>query len=159
MCPGLGSQEHQCTWCYTMKGFCVHVGLFLIPSPHWRPCVALFAWSTTKGVEIQGICTKMPLFWACPNCGSQIHVRKLACLCGHVFHRSKPLSTRNASRKGDVSAARALETEEQTAKRRKTNREHLEETRALETEEQTAKQKSNREREVRRDMYMHGQYC
>ena len=53
----------------------------------------------------------MPLFRACPNCGSQIHVRKLACPCGHsVFRGSKPLTTRNASRKSDVGAARALET-------------------------------------------------
>ena len=59
------------------------------------------------------------LFRACSNCGSQIHVRKLACPCGHVFHGSKLLTTRNASRKSDVSVARALESEEQTAKRRK----------------------------------------
>ena len=83
--------------------------------------MALFACLTTKGVEIQGICTNMPLFRACPNCGSQIHVRKLACLCDHVFRGSKPLTTRNASRKSDVSAARALETEEQTAKHRKSD--------------------------------------
>ena len=44
-------------------------------------------WSTTTGVEIQGICTKMPLFRACPNCCSQIHVRKLACPCGMNFLR------------------------------------------------------------------------
>ena len=80
----------------------------------------------------------MPLFRACPNCGSQIHVRKLACPCGHVFRGSKPLTTRNASRKSDVSAARALETEQQTAKRRKSDRERVKETRALETKEQTA---------------------
>ena len=67
----------------------------------------------------------MPLFRACPNCGSQIHVRKLACPCGHVFRGSKPLTTRNASRKSDVSAARALETEQQTAKRRKSDRERV----------------------------------
>ena len=76
----------------------------------------------TKGVEIQVICTKMPSFRACPNCGSQINVRKLAgCTCGHVFRGSKPLynTTRNPSRKSDVSAARALETEEQTDKCRK----------------------------------------
>ena len=78
---------------------------------------------TTKGVEITGIYNKMPLFRACPNCGSQIHVRKLACPCGHsVFRGSKLLTTRNASRKSDVGAARALETDEQTAKRRKSDR-------------------------------------
>ena len=109
------------------------MGLFSIQSPHWRPCVALLAWSTTKGVEIQGICIKSPLFRVCPNCGTQIHVRKLACLCGHVFRGSKPLTTRNASRRSDVSAARALETEQQTAKCRKSDREHVRETRALET--------------------------
>ena len=82
----------------------------------------------------------MPLFRACPNCGSQIHVRKLACPCGHsVFRGSKPLTTRNASRKSDVGAARALETDEQTAKRRKSDRKRVRETRVLETEEQTAK--------------------
>ena len=73
----------------------------------------------------------MPLFRACPNCGSQIHVRKLACPCGHsVFRGSKPLTTRNASRKSDVGAARALETDEQTAKRRKSDRKRVRETTA-----------------------------
>ena len=81
----------------------------------------------------------MPLFQACSNCGSQIHVRKLACPCGHVFRGSKPLTIRSASRKSDVIATRALESEEQTAKRRKCDRECVKETRALETEEQTAK--------------------
>ena len=53
--------------------------------------------ATTKGVEVTGIYNKMPLFRACPNCGSQIHVRKLACPCGHsVFRGSKLLTTRNA---------------------------------------------------------------
>ena len=66
-----------------------------------------------------------------------------------MFRGSKPLTTRNASRKSDVSAARALETKEQTAKRRKSDREHVEETKALETEEQTAKhRRSNKERVV-----------
>ena len=82
-------------------------------------------------------------FWACPGCGSQIHVRKLACLCGHVFHGSKWLTTRNASRKSDVSAARALEIKEQAAKRRKTNRKHVVGIRALETKEQTAKRRKS----------------
>ena len=68
--------------------------------------------ATTKGVEVTGIYNKMPLFRACPNCGSQIHVRKLACPCGHsVFRGSKLLTTKNASRKSDVGAARALETD------------------------------------------------
>jgi len=34
----------------------------------------------------------MLLFQVCFNCGSQIHVRKLACLCGHVFRGSKLLT-------------------------------------------------------------------
>ena len=92
----------------------------------------------------------MPLFRACPNCGSQIHVRKLACPCGHsVFRGSKPLTTRNASRKSDVGAARALETDEQTAKRRKSDRKRVRETRALETEEQTAKRRKSDRKRVR----------
>ena len=48
-----------------------------------------------------------------------------------MFRGSKPLTIRNASRKGDVGAASALETDEQTAKRRKSNREHVRETRVL----------------------------
>jgi len=39
--------------------------------------------------------SKMPLFQACSNCGSQIHVRKLACLCGHVFCGSKALTIKD----------------------------------------------------------------
>ena len=65
----------------------------------------------------------MPFFRACPNYGSQIHDKKLACMCRHVFRGTKPLTTRNASRKSDVSAARALETKERTAKHRKSDRE------------------------------------
>ena len=38
-----------------IKCFCVHMVLFSIQSPHWSPCVAMFAWLTTTGVEIQGI--------------------------------------------------------------------------------------------------------
>ena len=56
-----------------------------------------------------------------------------------MFGESKPLTIRNASRKSDVSAATVLETEEQTAKRRKSDRELVKETRALQSEEQTAK--------------------
>jgi len=33
----------------------------------------------------------MPLFQACSNRGSQIHVRKLACPCGHVFVKASCL--------------------------------------------------------------------
>ena len=106
--------------------------------------------ATTKGVEVTGIYNKMPLFRACPNCGSQIHVRKLACPCGHsVFRGSKLLTTRNASRKSDVGAARALETNEQTAKRRKSDRKRVRETRVLETEEQTAKRRKSDRKRVR----------
>ena len=89
----------------------------------------------------------MPLFRVCPNCGSQ-----LACPCAHVFCGSKLLTTRNASRKSDVGAARVLETDEQTAKRRKSDRKRVRETRVLETEEQTAKRRKsdrNRVRETR----------
>ena len=73
----------------------------------------------------------MSFFRACPSCDSQIHVRKLACPCGYVFHRTKPLTTWNTLKKSDVSAVRALETEEQNAKRRKSNRKRVKETRAL----------------------------
>ena len=52
-----------------------------------------------------------------------------------MFRGSKPLTTRNASKESDVGAARALETEEQTAKHRKSDRECVKETRALKTEE------------------------
>jgi len=51
-----------------------------------------------------------------------------------VFHGSKPLTIKSASRKSDAIATRAFESEEQTAKRRKCVREHLKKTRALETE-------------------------
>ena len=61
--------------------------------------------------------------------------RKLACPCGYLFRGSKPLNTRNATKKSDASAARALETEEQTDKHRKSDRERVKETRALEAEE------------------------
>ena len=63
-----------------------------------------------------------------PNCLYFKHVltvvaRKLAYPCGHVFCGSKPLlTTRNASRKVML-VQQALETEEQAAKHRKTNRE------------------------------------
>ena len=70
----------------------------------------------------------------CPNCGSQIHVRKLACPCDHVFHGSKPFTTRNVSRRSNVGAARTLETGKQTAKCRKSDRERVKETRALEAD-------------------------
>ena len=69
----------------------------------------------------------MSLFWVCPNCGSQIYVWKLACPRGHVFCGSKPLSTRDASRKVML-VQQALETEEQTTKHRKSNKECVVET-------------------------------
>ena len=43
--------------------------------------------------------TVLPLFSPCPNCGDQVHVRKLACSCGLVFHKSYPLTIKNASAK------------------------------------------------------------
>ena len=99
----------------------------------------------TKEVEIQCVRIK---FQACPNHGSQIHARKLACPFGYVFRGSKPLTTKNVSRK--VMLVQQEQTaEEQTAKCRKSDRECAVETRALETKEQTAKhRKSNRERVV-----------
>lgn len=51
-----------------------------------------------------------------------------ASLYGHVFHGSKPLPVGMHLKKGCV--ARALEIKEQTAKRRKSDREHVIETRA-----------------------------
>ena len=109
-----------------------------------------------------------------PNClyfkrALTVVARKLACPCGHVFCGSKPLlTTRNASRRVML-VQQALETEEQAAKHRKTNRERVEETRALETKQQTAKcRKSNREHVIETCtcmvntaticMYMHGTY-
>ena len=51
-----------------------------------------------------------------------------------VFRGSKPLTTKNESRKSNVGAARTLETEEQTAKCRMSDKEHVKETRALEAD-------------------------
>ena len=73
----------------------------------------------TKEVEIQCVRIK---FQACPNHGSQIHARKLACPFGYVFRGSKPLTTKNVSRK--VMLVQQEQTaEEQTAKCRKSDRE------------------------------------
>ena len=68
-----------------------------------------------------------------------------------VLETEEQTAKRRKSNREHVRETRALETEEQTAKCRKSNREHVRETRVLETEEQTAKRrKSNRKRVVQR---------
>ena len=128
---------HHCTWSYTIKRVFASMWACFWYKAHIEGLVwhYLCDWRL-KELKFKVFVSK---FRACPNCGCQIHVRKLACPCGHVFRGSKPLTTRNASRKRDVSAARALETEEQTAKHRKSNRGRVVGTRTLETKEQTTK--------------------
>ena len=65
---------------------------------------------------------EMPLNKPCSSCGSQVHVRKIACPCGHQ------LRTREALLKSD----------EQSRERRSVNRDGQSLKRSLESEEETA---------------------
>jgi len=51
----------------------------------------------------------MPLFQACSNCGSQIHVRRLACPCGHVFRGSKTLRRTSCSTQPQLTPKQELQ--------------------------------------------------
>ena len=77
---------------------------------------------------------------------SQIYVRKLACLCGHVFVEASHLPLGMHLEKV-MSVQQALETEEQTAKRRKSNKECVVETCTCMVNTATI------------CMYMHGHIC
>ena len=71
----------------------------------------------------------MRLKKVCPQCDATLHVRKLACPCGHVFpakaqqmKRKRPIESRQSAyvRKA---AKRACETGEETMKRQTQNQE------------------------------------
>ena len=75
----------------------------------------------------------------CPQCDATLHVRKLACPCGHVFpaksqqtKRKRPIESRQSDyvRKA---AKRACETGEETMKRQTQNKEHMASIRKCET--------------------------
>ena len=64
----------------------------------------------------------------CPGCGTIVHVRKLRCPCGHVFHRlkNKSLTVRKqaleATKVANASSQirkRALETNKESKQRKK----------------------------------------
>ena len=83
----------------------------------------------------------------CPSCGVKLHIRKLSYpLCDHVLRRSKSHTvtvdtcissrTRNAV---SLAVKRTLETEEETEKRRKLEKDRAIRNRALETPEKADK--------------------
>ena len=84
----------------------------------FNPAVIVVQWPKTAA---------MPFSKSCPSCGGEVHVRKLVCqFCGCVLRSSKPLvntiklKTRSAA---SQVLKRALETEKETAKRGKLNKE------------------------------------
>ena len=55
----------------------------------------------------------------CPDCGMGVHVRKLACTCGHTFSRNRPVLTIiTCSKKHEISNLRAQESVERAACRK-----------------------------------------
>ena len=86
----------------------------------------------------------MPLTKVCPRCSTPVHVRKAACLCGHVFI-IKLVATRK-SRRLAMKCKRALDCESDALKR-KDNDKHARATkRALEPEDKALQRKQhNRE--------------
>ena len=77
----------------------------------------------------------MPFSKSYPSCSDEVHIRKLACqICGCVLQSSKPLTVTVDTIKQRTRGAvleRALETEEETAKRKKLNKERAVRSRAL----------------------------
>ncbi len=85
----------------------------------------------------------MPLFRPCPRCGSPVHVRKLACACGHEFRRSLALTEKHhVNAVGHKARKRALETEDESSKRRSSDSACKAQKRALETAEQTTERRA-----------------
>ena len=91
----------------------------------------------------------MPFSKPCPSCGVEVHIRKLSCpLCDHVLRGSKSHTvtvdtcissrTRNAV---SLDVKRTLETEEETEKRRKLEKDRAIRNRALETPEKAEKRR------------------
>lgn len=78
----------------------------------------------------------MPTFCRqCPNCGNPIHVRKLACLCGHEFRsKTRPLTV--------TYAIRAVETKQQSSEHRSIDRNSKALKQVLESEEQSSERKA-----------------
>ena len=81
----------------------------------------------------------------CPGCGTIVHVRKLRCPCGHVFHRLKntltvrkqALETTKVANASSQTRKRALESNTESEQRKKTNAVSLAHRRALETEQES----------------------
>ena len=97
----------------------------------------------------------MRLKKVCPQCDATLHVRKLACPCGHVF----PAKAQQMKRKRLIdiesrqsayvrkAAKRACDTGEETMKRQTQNQEHMASIRKCETRGKALKrQAQNQER-------------
>ena len=83
-----------------------------------------FSWNRQSGMS-------MRLKKVCPQCDATLHVRKLACPCGHVFpakaqqtKRKRPIESRQSDNVRKA-AKRACETDEETRKRQTHNKEAL----------------------------------
>ena len=94
----------------------------------------------------------------CPDCETELHIRKSMCSCGHVFAKSKSsLSCKNADdghRRNNATRQarkRALETDHELDQRRKANAACKAQKRSLETEHESDQRKhSNAACQIRR---------
>ena len=96
----------------------------------------------------------MRLKKVCPQCDATLHVRKLACPCGHVFPAKaqqtkckRPIESRQSDNVRKA-AKRACETDEETRKRQTHNKERMASIRQCETREQTTKRQAQHQQHM-----------
>ena len=93
----------------------------------------------------------MRLKKVCPQCDATLHVRKLACPCGHVFpaktKRKRPIESRQSDNVRKA-AKRACETDEETRKPQTHNKERMASIRQCETREQTTKRQAQHQQHM-----------
>ena len=96
----------------------------------------------------------MRLKKVCPQCDATLHVRKLACPCGHVFpakaqqtKRKRPIESRQCDNVRKA-AKRACETDEETRKRQTHIKERMASIRQCETREQTTKRQAQHQQHM-----------
>ena len=90
----------------------------------------------------------MRLKKVCPQCDATLHVRKLACPCGHVFPAKAQQTKRKRPENVRKAAKRACETDEETRKRQTHNKERMASIRQCETREQTTKRQAQHQQHM-----------
>ena len=122
-------------------------GWLAVSNPGYESILSMVGRNRQSGMS-------MRLKKVCPQCDATLHVRKLACPCGHVFpakaqqtKRKRPIESRQSDNVRKA-AKRACETDEETRKRQTHNKERMASIRQCEKREQTTKRQAQHQQHM-----------